>query len=192
MKKKASSNTIETKVIKKKDPNPFSIESMEFYLSPSGHMTEGMLEKFADEQLKYMVEHDNVINVNYYYINKGISRETYRHWLERSPYLRQRHDQAKNILGVRRGMMMVDRKNNPYPIQHMQHSYDPDWESANRYHAELKSKEEGKGKPISVVYLKEFPKTNEVPEKDTDNRARHLENAERAKARLASIKADKK
>lgn len=167
--KSPTTDTVQPTRRKRKVQTPFSKEAMEFHMSPQGHMTKAMLEKFGDEMLQFVFEHEEVVNIRHFYIMKGVNHQTFSKWCDKNPYLRHCYEQCRNILSIRREQMMIDRTNNPHPLLHSQHLYSKEWDGCNKYHADLKNKNENKSDAPQVIYLKEFPKTNEVPEKNDKN-----------------------
>jgi len=137
-------------------------ENMEFFLT-NGNATTASIEKFADDQLDFIITNEDVIFMSTFYTSKGVARRTYYNWLEKSSYLKKRHELCLEILGLRREKIMV--KSKPSLLAHTQHLYCEDWAAANKYHADLKKKDNEQQPGVIKVFMPRHERTSEVPER---------------------------
>jgi len=142
----------------------YRLENMEFFLT-NGNANKASIEKFADDQLDFIILNKDAIHINEFYLSKGIIRRTYYSWLEKSDYLKQRHELGKEIIGLRREKKMI--KNNPSTLAHTLYQYSESWGDADKYHADLKKKNEYRGTGNITVIMSPDEKTSEV--KDIKN-----------------------
>lgn len=129
----------------------FDYEVMEYFLAGQ-HATEAIIQKFADEQLKFYCEND-AYHLEEYRLRRGLAESTYYDWLQKSPYLKERHEFVKQIIALKRKKCIV--KGDPKFLTHTLHMYDKRHDEANKYKARLKSLEhDDVAQNIKVVFEK--------------------------------------
>lgn len=125
-----------------KNVPPPCLESMIFFMSSEKHLSDRFLERYADDQLKYYCDNDDAKYINEYHLSRGVVRKIYYEWLERSPYLRERHAMCLEIIGLRRERAM--EKSNALVLKLRQYQYDPGFGEAEARDAELKKRDNEK------------------------------------------------
>jgi len=154
--KKKTTKTKTPKPIKHKMPGKkqaplYKIENMNYYLS-NGNATAVSIERFADEQLEYILQNEHVLHINKFYLSKGLRRDLYYRWTQKSAYLKKIHDLCMEILGLRREEKMA--QDNSTTLKHTLHMYSHDWAIADKYHDQRKQAEEDKTANIKVIVQK--------------------------------------
>jgi len=177
IKKKHTSKSTTDPQKRKTSAPLYKRENMEFFLT-NGNATIASIEKFADDQLEYIINNKDVLHIKKYYLSKGVRRDLYYRWVNKSKYLKNRHELCMEILGLRREELMAE--SNPSTLKHTLHQYSKEWADAEKYHANLKKKEEDKGSSIikvfvpkceSVIDREKYKPVNrkDVLQKDTNN-----------------------
>jgi len=134
-----------------KEATPYNIESMLYYLSSEKHVAPEYIDKFADDQLKYFCENKDAKYINQYYLTRGVRKSLYYDWLEKSQYLKDRHNLCLEIIGLRREQAM--EKANALILKLRQYQYDPGFAAAEERQHEMRKKEDGDSKGNVTVIM---------------------------------------
>ena len=130
--------------------NQYNREIIELFMT-SSNATIASIEKFADDQLDYINTYENVYHIEKFRLTKGIPNSTYYDWLEKSEYLKKRHNFCLEILALRRKERIADY--DPKFLTHTLHMYCPRHDEANKYHASLKKNEvESKPQELKIIF----------------------------------------
>lgn len=134
-----------------KNVTPYNVESMTYYMSPDKHVPVAFIEKFADDQLRYICDHEDIRYINEYYLTRGVNRKLYHDWCVKSKYFKDKHDMCLEIIGLRREKAM--ERASALVLKLRQHQYDPSFGIAEERDAEMKKRiDDNKMGDIKVVF----------------------------------------
>lgn len=116
-------NYYKPKEKEKKIPQ-YRLDNMLMFMT-SGLSCKKSIEHFADEQIKYFIEHPDEVQVTAYRLTRGVNKVTYCKWKIKNKHLEKLHNFLLEMLAHRRQTVLF--KNNPNLITHTQYQYDEDW-----------------------------------------------------------------
>ena len=160
MKPKKSDAPKRNRAVKKKNSNgkrkheyrgiTFDYDAMQFF-GTGQPATQSIIERFADDQLKYFCDNPDAYFLEKYRVIRGVPHSTYHRWLESNEYLQQKHNLLLQIIAVRRKERIKDH--DPKFLTNTLYTYDSRHDAAERRKAKLRDTEnESKSQPIKIVF----------------------------------------
>lgn len=140
-------------------------ENMEFFMSSLGKATIPSMEKTADEMIDFVLEDENILHLDEFYLRKGLTYNTFHSWLDKSPYLKAKYKLCMEIIGLRRQKLLG--KTNPHTLTQTLYQHSPSWDKAEKRAADLKNKDD-KHTPVEelIQAVKDLGITEKMPETD--------------------------
>jgi len=133
-------------------------------------VNEAFLEKFAIEWCQAARADEEYIYLLEYPMKRGVSRHTLERWKQRDENVMNAYKEVKEICAMRREVGAAKRKLDGNFIARNLAFYSDDWKEMEKWHAELKSKNDGASSGERIVVLERFPETNVVPRKNDDEK----------------------
>lgn len=159
--KKNTKQTNTDKRIKTKRKSPDSDPNC-VYAFKTIPVSEAMVEKIAEELLKFPAENPDAKTITEFIISKGLNKSTYYSLVNRHAVLKDAHEITMLRLGERLWGKAVDGSAQWKPVHFMLHSYGPDFAAADLHHAGLRKTEESQPQQITVI-MDRIPETGTVP-----------------------------
>lgn len=114
-----------------------------------------MVNKMIDELVDWPLLNPKAKTITEYYLSKGLRHDSYYRLLAKYPLLKESHEVAMRRLGERLWGRAVDKEADWSAIRHRLHSYAPEFDEDNKYHARLKAEAEkaADAPPGNVQYI---------------------------------------
>jgi hypothetical protein len=97
-------------------------------------ISEKGMRMFADEMVQWAITDEKAIRIEAFHLKKGIQSKIYYEWLSKYEDLREAHDHAMNIIGMRTYDKAFNRQAAENIFKHMQYMYDDGWKQATDHH----------------------------------------------------------
>lgn len=149
-----------------KRPYKYFDEYSDLYTGRLVPVPETFLERLGQELLRWSEEEgkDYQLKITQFLRKKGIPRKTYYQWIERSPILKNYHEEALQALGDKRESKAFNGEGNvPITMFTMPH-YDPDWKVLAEWRSKM-AKDEGQATGNITIHMETAPSSSLVPEK---------------------------
>jgi hypothetical protein len=105
------------------------------------------IERLAEELIKWSRREESWCYQEFY-TSRGIHRAQYYKWLDNHIELREAHDLAKEIIGIRRETRLAD---DPSSVKSMMPMYSPDWKEMEEWRSKMKIEQVASAQPTQIV-----------------------------------------
>lgn len=105
-------------------------------------VTQRVADKWAEELEQWVKDNPEAKTITQFIRQKEITRSNYYDLMKRHTSLATANENALRELGERLWGNAVDKKADWKPVHHMLHTYAPEFDQANKYHADLKKEVE--------------------------------------------------
>lgn len=145
-------------------------------------VTEAFINAFFEDMFKYITEDESILQIEAYYLKKGISIQTYLDWLKKFPQAKKINELCVNIVGARRELGAMKNELNAKFVSVNLYNYLPQYKEAEEWRSSLKEKETEKlANALKIVEIPAFgssdlvpKKTNKTPEEVAKKVSKHV------------------
>lgn len=125
-------------------------------------MSEKGIEKVADDLVVWARTNDDAFKLSQFYLERGISINTWKDWVDKFPKLKESQEMAKCFIGNRREIGAIKNKLNTSMVAYTMPFYDNEWKEETVRRASLKGEAAGDGKESITVVLNPIPNSEVV------------------------------
>lgn len=170
---KTNKNSTKKKdVVKKKSPSSDGPKWAEAYAHCFGltykPVTEAFINAFFEDLFKYVTSNEDVLQVESFYLKKGIAVSTYYGWVKKWPQAKKINEICMNICGTRRELGAMKNELNATFISRNLYQYLPQYKESEEWRSSLKEKETEKlANALKIIEIPAFGSSDLVPKKPT-------------------------
>jgi len=129
-------------------------------------VTNAFLERFSNELLVWARDNQNALKISQFYLDKGISDNTFYRWIKNYPIMKEAHAHAMRLIGNRRETGAITKGYDRHMVEMMMPHYDSDWKLMVEWRNKMKAENDEKAL-TKIVVLEKYPSSDVIPEKET-------------------------
>ena len=134
-------------------------------------VTEAFINAFFEDLFKYVTSDEDVLQVESFYLKKGISVSTYYGWVKKWPQAKKINEICMNICGTRRELGAMKNELNAKFVSLSLYHYLPRYKECEEWRSSLKEKETEKlANALKIVEIPAFGSSDLVPKKKPTNK----------------------